>query len=70
MYHKGYQMPKEKIRSVDYSLQYYNYIQHLCKKLLQLKNIKSALRQTQFEFLEKYKSPYYWAPFTLLQNRG
>lgn len=40
------------------------------RKLLQLKNIKSSLRQTQLEFLEKYKSPYYWAPFMLLQNRG
>ena len=46
------------------------FINEFYKKLLQLKNIKSALRQTQLEFLEKYKSPYYWAPFMLLQNRG
>ena len=46
------------------------FINEFYKKLLHLKNIKSALRQTQLEFLEKYKSPYYWAPFMLLQNRG
>lgn len=46
------------------------FINEFYKKLLQLKNIKSALRKTQLEFLEKYKSPYYWAPFMLLQNRG
>ena len=46
------------------------FINEFYKKLLQLKNIKIALRQTQLEFLEKYKSPYYWAPFMLLQNRG
>lgn len=46
------------------------FINEFYKKLLQLKNIQSALRQTRLEFLEKYKSPYYWAPFMLLQNRG
>ena len=46
------------------------FINTFYKKLLQLKNIKNALRQTQLEFLEKYKSPYFWAPFMLLQNRG
>lgn len=46
------------------------FINEFYKKLLHLKNIKSALRQTQLKFLEKYKSPYYWAPFMLLQNRG
>jgi CHAT domain-containing protein len=46
------------------------FINAFYSKLLQLKNIKSALKATQIEFLEKYKSPYYWAPFMLLQNRG
>ena len=46
------------------------FINEFYKKLIQLKNIKSALKQTQLEFLNKYKSPYYWAPFMLLQNRG
>lgn len=46
------------------------FISEFYKNLLQIKNIKSALRKTQLEFLEKYKSPYYWAPFMLLQNRG
>lgn len=46
------------------------FINAFYRKLLQLKNIKRALKETQLEFLEKYKSPYYWAPFMLLQNRG
>lgn len=46
------------------------FINEFYKKLVLLKNIKVALKRTQLEFLAKYKSPYYWAPFTLLQNRG